>query len=449
MAQHLFRRPAHFASALLLSLSLQAGPSCAFDPANVPDGLYYNGTNVNYQLWTPLLLARGGKLLDPFVVARDEGVKALEGQGRTSMMEARTLFLYLGCLTDIELTAVQPLLATVPTVSVARFGGKSCSIQHQVALDNLHLPKNEQGSNAFPSYFVKQSHPSPSPLWLYGVPGILSGHDEPVLPKTEQDLGGQPERANGVVNFASLVPLPIIGPDLVGIAAVKKQPLPKYPIGVIEAAHRSEELAITSSALYRQITVLVKDKLWPVYYPRLERAIGKHFGGIARSHFELGLIQGVDLDNRNSFDYLGIGRIHADTRQGPARWIDVIFCWRKGDNSFQILRSSEAALLDPANRYFSEKHPSFWPPTLVISAFGDLDKDKRMEVVSSLTRPRAFIQPRNGQSGTILSLRDSIVHAWEESPSGLEWKEAFRTVDHEERQLSFKFVDFELQRYGE
>lgn len=78
-----------------------------------------------------------------------------------------------------------------------------------------------------------------------------------------------------------------------------------------------------------------------------------------------------------------------------------------------------------------------------------MNKDKLTKVVTSLIRPVAIIQACGKQSGTFMSLRDSVVHTKEEVPADLEWKEVFRTADHEERQLGFKFIDFELQRCRE
>src|SRR3982750_4549137 len=72
-----------FLSVLSVFLLVTASSALAFDAAKVPDGLYYNGTNVDQQLWTPLVLARQGQLIDPFVFAEKNGVKALEGRGQT------------------------------------------------------------------------------------------------------------------------------------------------------------------------------------------------------------------------------------------------------------------------------------------------------------------------------------------------------------------------------
>jgi hypothetical protein len=427
-----------------------ASTAWAFDATKVPDGLYYNGTNVDEQLWTPLILARQGQLIDPFVFAQKNGVKALEGRGQTTMLYAVTPFLYGGCATQTRLLSNPPLTADVSTVYVTAFAGKDCPNHQETAFENYRLSRDQRGSNPFPTFYIDHFDPRLGMVWSYGVPGHLVGKRIPVNAYTESDIGAKPWPVNGVVSRMSFIPLPVIEPDLVDIALAEKKPLPKYPVSVLEAAHRSTDVVVAPELL-RQAQAMVKDRLWDRYYPRLARVLQGKFGGIKKSYFELGLIQGVDLDNHTSFDYVGVARIGVVTEAGPWRWVDVIYCWRKKDDSFSVIATSENALYKDTNLFFSEKSPSLWAPSLVISGVSDFDKDKQLEVVASLIRPVAnIVQVQGAPSSSPLDLRQNFLYAWEKTGTGpLTWREVYRTVEHEARFIWADPAKVRIDRFGQ
>ena len=157
---------------------------------------------------------------------------------------------------------------------------------------------------------------------------------------------------------------------------------------------------------------------------------------------------------------VGVSRFGVETQAGPWRWVDVVWCWRSqagtGPDALRVLRTSEPELYAAENGYFSETNPSFWPPSLVVSGFADLDRDKRMEVISSLLRPygRALLDggaaAADGEEQTEeIWLRDSAIHAWtpDATPAG-QWAEVYRTVTHEARMRELNPGKFQLQRYG-
>ena len=148
-----FSKPLLFAQIALASWLATCCPAWAFDASKVADGLYYNGTNVDDQLWTPLMLVRQGQLMDPFAFVRKNGVKALEGRGQTSMLEAVTPFLYGGCTTQAKLVSKPSLVAQVPTVYVSAFDGKGCPLQQRVAFENYRLPRDRRHDNPFPTLY--------------------------------------------------------------------------------------------------------------------------------------------------------------------------------------------------------------------------------------------------------------------------------------------------------
>lgn len=234
------------------SLGLTAcAPAWAFDPSKVADGLYCNGTNSFGQLWTPFILARQGQLIDPFVFAQQNGVKALEWRGKTTMLKARSAFLYSACSMDVQLFSIPPLVADVPTVSVASFVGKDCQRQQDIAFSNYRLPWDQRGSNPFPTLYINQPDHRMGCMWAYGVPGMLVGKSLPVNAYTESDIGARPGPVNGVVSRMHFIPLPVIEPDLTDIALAEKKPLPKYPVSVLEAVHRSTDVVVSPELLHR------------------------------------------------------------------------------------------------------------------------------------------------------------------------------------------------------
>lgn len=448
-----------FPRVAIVVLSLAgAWPAQAFDPGKVPEGLYYNGTDVNQQLWTPLVLARAGQLVDPLLEAQANGIQALEGQGRTTVLQANTAFLYGGCRTDTRLQAVQPLMAKVPTVYVARFSGADCARVQANVLENFHLSRDRQGDNPMPTLLVSPDRPEVLTRWVYGVPGALVGKSLPVRAWSQSELGGRPEPINGVISRSHFVTLPVLEPDGLRMARLERRPAPTYDVHLGEAVHRGDRVVVDPQ-LHQSTAAFLKEKLWPRYLPRLEAALAQRFGGIAERFFELGLMQGVDIDNTRAFDYVGVARIGVVTRAGPWRWVDVVWCWRSGlglsDEALHVLRTSEDALYAPGNRYFSNRNPAVWSPHLVVSGLADFDKDKRLEVISTLTRPVGMaydkVGPASGGSHD-LWLRDSAIHAWfppaGEARKGA-WQTVFSSAVHEERIESLRAEDVRLELFGE
>jgi hypothetical protein len=425
-------------------------PGWAFDPGRVADGLYYNGTNNPDQLWTPFILARQGQLIDPFVFAQKNGIKALEGRGKTTMLNAVTPFLYGGCNMDTRLFSIPTLVADVATVSVASFVGKDCQYEQDNAFSFYRVPRDQRGDNPFPTLYINQPDRGMGLLWSYGVPGMLVGQSLPVNAYTEGDIGARPGPVNGVVSRMHLIPLPVIEPNLTDIALAEKKPLPKYPVSLAEAVHRGDKVVV-SPELLRQVQTLLKARLWDSYYPRLAKVLEGKFGGITESYFELGLIQGVDLDNQRSFDYVGVARIGAVTKAGPWRWVDVVYCWRKKDDSLSILATSEDALYKEEHRFFSEKFPSLWAPSLLVSGFSDFDKDKQLEVILSLLRPVGISHLVRGDTREMhLTLRQNFLYVWDKTATTpLAWHETYRTVEHEERTLWLDPAKVNIVRFGE
>jgi len=424
----------------------------AFDASKVADGLYYNGTNVGEQLWTPLFLAEQGKLIDPFLFAQKNGVKALEGKGKTDLVYATTPFLYGGCeVKSLRLLINPSLLLNLSTPYIAEFYGRDCQRQQHNAFQYYRVPRERRGSNPFPTFYINQGAGlGMGLLWAYGVPGELLGKPLPVNAYGEAEIGGRPEVVNGVVTRMTFIPMPVIEPDLISIALANKTPLPKYPVGVLEAAHRSTDVVVPS-ALLNEIQIKLKNRLWPNYYPRLEQALKDKFGGAKESYFELGLIQGIDLDNLTSFDYAGVARIGVTTKNGTLRWVDIVYCWRKKDDSLSIVATSEDALYKDENLFFSEKTPAPFPPTLTISGFSDFDKDKQLEIITSLSRPLALAYSTSGATTTTpINLRQNTLYAWQKSSgSSLTWEPVFQTVEHEARRVYENPAKVRIERFGQ
>jgi hypothetical protein len=431
---------------------LLPAPAWAFDPKAVPDGLVYNGTLIPDQLWTPLVLVEGGQLRDPFLEVKQRGLERLRGEGKTSYLKATSAFL-MGCPTDASLMAVAPIIATFPTPFVYEFAGYACPDQLESALRTLIAPPSERGNNSFPTYLVAPSRDQP-PTWVYGVPGMLTGGLTPVMPRTREELGAQPAPVAGVVSRVHFVPLPVVSINYLRLSAEGKRPLRTFGASLGEVFHRGQELAV-SDDLLAKIRPWIETQLKPRYLPRLEAALAGRFGGVARRYVELGLVQGIDVDNSKAYDYVGVIRFGLDTKAGPARWLDVLWCWRSGagdgPDALRVLRTSEEALYAAENGYFSELNPADVAPTLVVSGFADLDMDKRMEVISALLRPAAQAVPRSGMPGETqtLWLRDSAIHAWEPDGSAAgRWQEVYRTVPHEARMLSMEAKDYRIQWFG-
>lgn len=427
-------------------------PALAFDPKAVPDGLVYNGTLIPDQLWTPLVLVEGGQLRDPFLEVKQRGLERLRGEGKTSHLRA-THAMLLGCPTETKLATVEPTIAAVPSAFVYEFAGQGCPGRLAVALNSLTAPPGERGHNSFPTYLVVPMRDQP-PTWIFSVPGMLTGGLTPVIPRTREDLGAQPGPVAGVVSRVHFVPLPIVSIDYLSLSMEGKRPRRSYGVNLGEVRHRGDEV-VMSDDLLAKIRPLIETQLKPRYLPRLEAALAGRLGGVSRRYVELGLVQGIDVDNSKAYDYVGVIRFGLDTKAGPARWVDVLWCWRSGagdgPDALRVLRTSEEALYAAENGYFSELNPADVAPTLVVSGFADLDMDKRMEVISALLRPAAQSVPRSGMPGETqtLWLRDSAIHAWEPDGSAAgRWQEVYRTVPHEARMLSMEAKDYSIQWFG-
>jgi hypothetical protein len=440
-----------FLARLLLLACFGVSSVHAFDPSKVPDGLYYNGSDINLQLWTPLVLAKDGKLIDPFVYAQQSGVKALEGFGNTKTMLARGAFIYRMCAIDeVRLGQSRRLAADHDTYFVSQFVGKDCGRKHEWAMENFLPPPARKNDNPFPTFFLNQTSSALLPTqWIYGAPGALIGERVPIRTWSEVELGGRPPVINGSVTRMFFLPLPVIEPNLYQIALETKIRIPEYPVSVVEASHRAARVVLNRQ-LYLDLHQKLRDRLMPRYLPRLQQAIGNKFGGVLRTEFELGAVQGVDIDNQTSFDYAGVVRISAYTRDGQHRWVDVVYCWRKGDDSLQVIATSEDALYDPRNGFFSERNPFMNSPTLILSGFMDLDKDKKMEVVTVLSTPVGFlVRGRNEPVEEPLAMRRSAVYAWSRTSAGIAWREVFRTVEHEERETFADPAQVTIRRLGQ
>lgn len=420
--------------------------------------MYYNGTTVPDQLWTPLLLAEEGELIDPMLRARTQGLVGLQGKGKTNYLTVNTAFLLRVCDTKVKLGQVEPLLANMPTVFVAEFDSGDCASEQRTLLANFTAPSEQRANNPMPTLVQTRSSPESTGGWFYGVPGQLAGRHSAIVARSEQELGGRPQPIAGAVSRLAFVPLPIVEVDFKEIAFREKWvPQPKYPVSLLEAVHRGNHLALDEKR-WRDAHAFVKAQLWPRHYPALLAALGSRFGGVEESYFELGLIQGIDIDNSGAFDFVGVARVGVVTKAGPWRWVDVVWSWRtalgSSEAALTVLRTSEAELYAPQNHYFSEVNPSLWAPDLVVSAFADFDKDKRMEVVTSLIRPVALAYQKHAGSGstTELSLRDSAIHAWEpgeEKGATGRWIEVFKTVAHEARRLRLDPREIAVHRFGE
>ena len=445
-----------------LAAILLAGFPCfaiAFDPSRIVEGTYYNGTNVNMQFWSPLVVVKDGKLLDPFERSKTQRPEAFTGSGRTSALRATSAFLYGGCRTGVELQLEEPLIASVPTVFVNRFTGEACARQQSAATDDLKLPPRERADPIFPTILVQQPLAESKPLWLYGVPGILTGNNIPISPKKIEELNGVPQLAHAVVSRSSFVTLPIVEPDLGDLSLRELRQRLHYSTDPAEASHRMNN-AVLSADVLNTAKDLVRNALWHRFYPKLERSLRGRFGGISRSYFELGLIQAVDIDNTRSVDFIGVARIGALTEAGPWRWIDIVWSWRSArgrtGDAIEVIRTSEDALYKPENHYFEEaKHPSLWSPNLVISGFADFDKDKTIEIVTSLVSPAGIALDENSAAtrGVEIWLRESAIHAWIPHQSGAmgvgHWTEVFRTSVHEARVEHLDIKTTHIDRFGE
>jgi hypothetical protein len=338
----------------------------------------------------------------------------------------------------------------VPAVVVANFLGKDCQRQQDNAFSFYRLPRDQRGDNPFPTLYINQPDHGMGLMWAYGVPGMLVGRSLPINAYTEKDIGARPDPVNGVVSRMNFIPLPVIEPDLLDIALAEKRPLPKYPVSLAEAGHRGDKVVVTPELL-GQVQTLAKARLWDRYFPRLVEALDGKFGGITKSYFELGLVQGVDLDNQRSFDYVGVARIGAVTKAVPWRWVDVAYCWRKKDDSLTVIATSEDALYKPEHRFFSEKFPSLWAPSLLVSGFSDFDKDKQLEVILSLLRPVGTATPIRGDAHSEpITLRQNFLYVWSKATdSPFVWQAAYHTVEHEESLVALDPANVSIARFGE
>ena len=88
----------------------------------------------------------------------------------------------------------------------------------------------------------------------------------------------------------------MIEPNLTDIALAEKKYLPKYPVSVLEATHRNYGCCGNAERL-NQIQTLVKAVCGIATIRASPKALEGKFGGNT-CYFELGLVQGVDLDNQ-------------------------------------------------------------------------------------------------------------------------------------------------------
>jgi hypothetical protein len=421
----------------------------AFDHAKVPDGVYYYGTNVGeHQIWTPLLMAENGKLIDPILHADKNGITSLEGTRKTVDLLVNTAFLYGACGTSASLYSNPSVVGKVRVAWVAHFSGESCPQLRDELLANRRRPRAERTDNPIPTFQIDR--PRQTKSWIYGLQGYVAGERRPIHESEESDLGSRPDIVNAWVTSTDFVTLPVIEPDFRQVVAGGL----RYRVGVAEATHRGNRL-ITSPELVVTAKRFVRDQLWPRYYPKLVAAIGNRFDGVAESSFELPLVQAVDIDNTRAFDYIGIARISARTNRGPIRWVDVAWSWRTGEGTtpgaLSVLRTSEDALYETGNRYFSDRQPSLWSPYLVVAGFADFDKDKKLEVVTSLIRPVgiAYMKLPGSQPGTTLWLRDATIHAWEQpTPTTGRWSDVFKVVPHDGHTTSLEPGNVNITRFG-
>jgi hypothetical protein len=441
----------HLISAVL-SISLCI-PVLAFDKTKVTNGLYYNGTSVGDQIWTPLVLVQDGVLLDPFIYAQKNSLSSLSGIGRTTMLRANTAFLFGGCRTQTELQAVPPIIADVPTVYVSAFIGKGCSISHVIALENLRQPNARQASNSMPTLLLKKAAPEDPQRWLYGVPGILSGKNLPIFPMSAEELGGEPSRINGIISRAFFSPLPVIEPDEADIAYQAGRRKMSRGISILEATHRSSELTV-SDTTYKEVRETLEKTLWPRYFPKLKAATAARLGGVVESFFEIGLIQGTDISNSGATDYVGVARIGVVSQTGVRRWVDVVWSIHNApakESSVHVVGTSEDALY-ATERYFSSSHPSLMAPSLVLSGFADFDNDGLMELICTLFQPIGIGTIKTNGDTYELTLRSNSIFAFQQAAQGTEkdqWSEIFRTVAHEVRVVEIDRQNINVQLFGE
>lgn len=429
--------------ALTIGLAIAAASTQAFDATAVPAGLYYHATNDPHQLWAPLVLSEGGRLIDPLARFKVAGLAGLEGLGKTSYLQANTAFLNSLCDLSVSLATTDSVLGLSATVFVEDIGRSICIYRNKALISELSLAPKQRQPDAVPTLLFAQDSPR-FMGWIYGMQGLLIDKRRTPYPQQPDELGGEPNTIAGVVSGLGFLPQPIIEPNAHRIANLRRGVGPSaQPIPILwdDLIHRTTKLALTQ-ARYDDVVDFVTVQLEPQVRPRLLGALGKAFGGVRRPYFEIGHVQGVDIDNTRAFDYAGIARIGVELMSGHRRWIDVAWVWRsdqgKVGEALQILRTSEEALLDKDRRFFSEINPSVAAPALSISAFADFDKDRRLEVVTSLTIPvgvaRQSVQPEFQEP---LAITQSVIHAWIPATAekrGL-WQEVHRTSPYEPRKV--------------
>ncbi len=433
----------------------------AFDFSKVPDGVYYYGTNLPDQFWGPLMLVDKGRPLDPLAVAQSQGRKALEGPGRSELLRAMTAFGH-GCVLDLSVSVVNPQLAPAPTVLAIPNTRGSCdelhgALKNWIAREHPELPNLDlQLDNPYPTLQQQAVGPGGRATWYFGVPGWLQGRMQALVPQGAAEWGGTPDAVHGLVSRAHFVSLPILGPSTVLVASHLKQPYVHVPgPPTSRQVHRERTL---STARVQKLKEVLRLQLLPTYAPRLIAAFKDRFGGIQPPYLELGLIQHIDLDGVGDEDLIGVARINAITEQGPWRWIDVVWMWRSTRDpegkALQIVRTSEAELMGGEGRYLSEHNPAPWAPTLAVAAIADLDRDWRMEIITSLIRPVGTAQSRRHPDAETVGIwqRDAQIHAWEGDASDKTPKPAWRTVYqlqwHEPRIADLPETDTQFTPYG-
>ena len=434
-------------AAVLAGLGIH--PARAFDPAGATPGLYYVGTNVREQLWTPLVLVRDGALIDPAAEVRAHGLAALEGDGLTRLLKATSFYLHGGCDTGTRLAQAEPLLGGSPTLYVASFDVRACAQYQRAIEEKWTQPTAADIDDSMPRLELSPPYADlpHGPIW--GVPGALvrPGRQVSMLPLAETP--GRHGTINGIVQSSWFVPLPIIHPDASALSMKTGRKLPRSGHGKLpEVVHR-HQIAVDArlaADARKGLEPLVRER----FLPGLQ-AVGKAFGSVDRTTFSLPAIIGVDIDSSRSRDLVGIARLQIDMHDGTTRWIDAAWSWRPGanDGAPQILRSTDAVLFRDGSPYAATRNPAPRSPTLVIAAIADIDNDGSLELVTSLDEPigDVVVHDGSGLDPTIpVSRQDAVIHSW--STTTGHWTEVFRTTPHEARTLSIPYKDLAKTWYG-
>ena len=436
--------------AALLSV-LAIGQAHAFDPAGATPGLYYSGTNVGEQIWTPLVLVRDGALVDPAIEVRDHGLSALEGLGKTRLLKATSFYLYGGCGTGTRLAEVAPLFGGVPTIYVAGFDEHDCAVYQSAIAEKWTQPTAADIDDSMPRLQLSPPYADlPSgPIW--GVPGSLIKANRQVAREPLSEAAGRHGVVNGIVRSTWFVPLPIIHPDASALSIETGRKLPSSRHGKLsEIAHRKEievdARLVTETG--KRLEPLMRER----FLAKLE-ALGKPFGGAVRSAFAMQAVIGVDIDSSGYDDLVGVARLQVEMRDGTSRWIDSAWSVRSAakGGELEIIRSTAVDVLRDDSPYRSTKNPSPKSPTLVIAGIFDLDNDGNLELVIAQDEPigKAVVHEAPTLETTVpVARQDAVIYSWSAKAAG-HWAEIFHGVPHEARTLPIPFKNISKITYGQ